>query len=94
MSEIEGEAAEAAPATDALSHATIEAVLAAVEAGDHPALVALLEPLHEADVADLLEQISRPERQALGPGPAIFVFAGLMLGDAPLLRHGTRSNSR
>ena len=65
MSEIEGEAAEAAPATDALSHATIEAVLAAVEAGDHPALVALLEPLHEADVADLLEQISRPERQAL-----------------------------
>jgi len=25
-------------------------------------------------------------RQALGPGPAIFVFAGLMLGDAPLFR--------
>ena len=43
----------------------VEAVLAAVEAGDHDGLVALLEPLHEADVADLLEQISRTERQAL-----------------------------
>jgi magnesium transporter len=27
--------------------------------------LALLEPLHEADIADLLEQISRPERKAL-----------------------------
>ena len=43
----------------------VRAVLDAVEAGDHDRLVALLEPLHEADVADLLEQISRPERKAL-----------------------------
>ena len=44
---------------------TLDAVRAAVAAGDHDALVALLEPLHEADIADILEQISRPERQAL-----------------------------
>ena len=59
------ETAEAAPAPEALSRETVDAVLAAVEAGDHDALVALLEPLHEADIADLLEQISRPERKAL-----------------------------
>jgi magnesium transporter len=53
------------PAPEDLSGATIEAVRAAVEAGDHEALVALLEPLHPADVADLLEQIDRPERKAL-----------------------------
>ena len=64
MSETD-EPAEAAPAAETLNRATIDAVLAAVEADDHDALVALLEPLHEADVADLLEQISRPERQAL-----------------------------
>ncbi|HRO10088.1 magnesium transporter [Amaricoccus sp.] len=43
----------------------VEAVLGAVEAGDHDGLVAALEPLHEADIADLLEQISKPEREAL-----------------------------
>ena len=48
-----------------LDRETIDAVLAAVEAGDHDALVALLDDLHEADIADLLEQISRPERTAL-----------------------------
>jgi magnesium transporter len=64
MSETD-EPAEAAPAAETLNRATIDAVKAAVEADDHDALVALLEPLHEADVADLLEQISRPERQAL-----------------------------
>jgi magnesium transporter len=62
MSETEDEAPESPPeATDA----TIDAVLAAVEADDHEALVAVLEPLHPADVADILEQISRPERKAL-----------------------------
>jgi len=48
-----------------LDRETIDAVLAAVEAGDHDALVALLDDLHEVDIADLLEQISRPERTAL-----------------------------
>ena len=65
MSETSEQATEPAAAPEALGRETVEAVLAAVEAGDHDALVRLLEPLHEADVADLLEQISRPERQAL-----------------------------
>jgi magnesium transporter len=65
MSETVDEAADATPSAGVLSRETVEAVLAAVEAGDHDALVSLLEPLHEADIADLLEQISRPERRAL-----------------------------
>jgi magnesium transporter len=65
MSETSEQATEPAAAPEALGRETVEAALAAVEAGDHDALVRLLEPLHEADVADLLEQISRPERQAL-----------------------------
>jgi len=40
-------------------------ILAAVEAGDTAALTALLEPLHAADIADLLEQISAGDRRAL-----------------------------
>jgi magnesium transporter len=65
MAEAIDEAAEAAPGSGPLSGETVAAVLDAVEAGDHDGLVALLAPLHEADVADLLEQISRPERKAL-----------------------------
>ena len=63
MSDIEEQAPGASD--EVLSPETIQAVLAAVEAGDQDALVRLLEPLHEADIADLLEQISRPERKAL-----------------------------
>jgi magnesium transporter len=59
------EQAPDAAGDEALTPEVVEAVLAAVEAGDHDGLVTLLEPLHEADVADLLEQISRPERRAL-----------------------------
>ena len=62
MSETEEQTAEAAPE---VTRDTVDAVLAAVQADDHDALVALLEPLHAADVADILEQISRPERKAL-----------------------------
>ena len=67
MSDIEEQAAEAegSASDEALTPEVVRAVLDAVEAGDHDRLVALLEPLHEADVADLLEQISRPERKAL-----------------------------
>ena len=50
---------------EAQAHATLEAVLAAVEAQDAVTLGALLEPLHAADIADLLEQIGPSERQAL-----------------------------
>ncbi len=59
------EPAEAVNPTHALSREAIETILDAVEAGDHQLLVELLEPLHEADIADLLEQINRPERRAL-----------------------------
>ena len=43
----------------------VAAIREAVAAEDQTALAALLEPLHEADVADLLEQLARPERLAL-----------------------------
>jgi magnesium transporter len=55
----------AAPGSEGVTPETVEAILAAVEAGDHDGLVALLEPLHEADIADILEQITRAERRAL-----------------------------
>ncbi len=41
------------------------AILEAVEAGDAGAVTALIEPLHAADIADLLEQIGAGERRAL-----------------------------
>jgi len=50
---------------DSLSREAVESILAAVEAGDHDALLEGLEPLHAADIADLLEQISRADRRAL-----------------------------
>ncbi|MCB1394810.1 MAG: magnesium transporter [Rhodobacter sp.] len=43
----------------------IETVLDAVDAGDAEAVAAALEPLHPADISDLLEQISSHERKAL-----------------------------
>lgn len=56
--------------TDAIDKAysldsdVIEAVLEAVEHQDKTRLLGLLEPFHPADVADLLEQITRQERRA------------------------------
>ena len=49
----------------ALDRAAIEAILGAVETGDKLALEALLAPLHSADIADVLEQISGAERNDL-----------------------------
>lgn len=51
-------------------------VLAAVEAGDAARLSALLEPLHAADIADLLEQIGPFERRAF-----LALWSGEMDGD-------------
>ena len=48
-----------------LDQPRIDAVLAAVEAGDGAAVDALLDPLHPADIADLLEQIGGTDRRAL-----------------------------
>jgi magnesium transporter len=50
---------------DPLEARRVDAVLAAVEAGDTARLTALLEPLHAADIADLLEQIGPGDRRDL-----------------------------
>lgn len=50
---------------DALHGARVAAVLAVVEARDAVRLAEMLEPLHPADVADLLEQIGTANRRAL-----------------------------
>lgn len=44
------------------SRGVIDAVRAAVEEGNGPELTALLDPLHPADIADILEQIRSSER--------------------------------
>lgn len=49
----------------ALDQDRIDAVLEAVEAGNREAVDALMEPLHAADIADLLEQIGPGDRRAL-----------------------------
>jgi magnesium transporter len=50
---------------EVLDQDRIDAVLAAVEIGDGAAVDALLDPLHAADIADLLEQIGTTDRRAL-----------------------------
>lgn len=50
---------------DKLTRRKVEAVLEAVETEDRARLEHLLEPLHAADIADLLEQINRNERRDL-----------------------------
>ena len=49
----------------ALNAVTVDAILAAVEVGGKDRLIELLEPLHEADIADLLEQIGERDRRKL-----------------------------
>ncbi len=48
-----------------LDSATVEAVLEAVELGDAARVTELLDPLHAADIADILEQIGPDDRRAL-----------------------------
>lgn len=48
-----------------LSDKLVASILQAVDAGDTARLTELLEPLHAADIADLLEQISPFERRGL-----------------------------
>ena len=54
----------------------VSSVVDAVELGDKPALDALLDPLHAADIADLLEQIDRRDRASL-----LSLWKGGMDGD-------------
>ncbi|MCB1351655.1 MAG: magnesium transporter [Rhodobacteraceae bacterium] len=65
MEEATTEAAETVQHDNPVTTELVEAILAAVEAGDKERLLELLQPLHEADVADLLEQLGRNERRAL-----------------------------
>jgi len=44
---------------------TVEAILDAAEAGDAEQLAALMDPLHAADIADLLEQVGYEDRQRI-----------------------------
>lgn len=56
--------AETETAEAGLDPRRVTAILEAVEAGDRASLEALAEPLHAADIADLLEQIGTTERRA------------------------------
>ncbi len=49
----------------ALDRRTIAAILYAVDVGDAARLTALMEPLHQADIADLLEQMNAYDRRRL-----------------------------
>lgn len=48
-----------------LSKKSLGAILDAVETGDRDALVTLMEPMHAADIADMLEQVDAFDRRAL-----------------------------
>ena len=49
----------------ALDRRTVEAIVAAIEAGDAAEIDWLMEPLHPADIADLMEQIGQGDRTRL-----------------------------
>ena len=61
----EFDAATEVSENDPLEPRRVDAVLAAVDARDTARLTALLRPLHAADIADLLEQISSGDRREL-----------------------------
>ena len=48
-----------------LDTATVAAIVDAAQAGDAPRLHALMNPLHPADIADLLEQVDHDDRPAV-----------------------------
>src|SRR5918994_1267649 len=63
---------------DRLRPEFVERVLDAVEAGDHETARALVEPLHPADVADLIELAARDERDGLVKALAGIVDADVL----------------
>jgi magnesium transporter len=63
-------------AEEGLDSRRVQAVLEAVETGDSARLNDLLDPLHAADVADLLEQIDTDERRGL-----LAMWSGKIDGD-------------
>jgi len=65
MSEISQTPDEPKADAYALQSEAVDQILACVEDGSQSRLVSLLDPLHAADIADLLEQIKPDERQSL-----------------------------
>ncbi len=65
MSEHEEDIAEREEDEYGLDPRVVDAILEAVEDGDAEAIDRLMEPLHAADIADVLEQIGSSERRAL-----------------------------
>ena len=65
MSEYETDTFESEDEVYELSRRDVGAVLEAVEAGARDELISLMEPMHAADIADLLEQISSADRYTL-----------------------------
>ena len=65
MSEHETDTFESEDEVYELSRRDVGAVLETVEAGARDELISLMEPMHAADIADLLEQISSADRYAL-----------------------------
>lgn len=63
MAEPETEQSETPENAYVIEPDALESILDAVERGDRPRLLELLEPLHAADIADILEQIGGNERR-------------------------------
>ncbi|MBN2741346.1 MAG: magnesium transporter [Rhodobacteraceae bacterium] len=65
MAEAELEEQEREEEDYRLDGEVVDAILQATEENDAPRLAELMEPLHAADIADLLEQVSGHERRAI-----------------------------
>ncbi|PIE15551.1 MAG: magnesium transporter [Rhodobacterales bacterium] len=65
MSQLQHESSDGLDPDFALGRSRVDRIVAAVEDQDSAELDHLLEPLHSADIADMLEQISEPQRRAL-----------------------------
>ncbi|ARE41934.1 Mg/Co/Ni transporter MgtE [Rhodovulum sp. P5] len=65
MDEVESETVAPADEGYALDSRIVAAIRLAVAAGDQPRLGELLEPLHPADIADLLEQVDSGHRREI-----------------------------
>jgi magnesium transporter len=66
IEEVEAAFGDSPPPQDyALDRKAVAAIVATVRSGDKPLLSNLMDPLHPADIADLLEQIEEADRDAL-----------------------------
>ncbi|MDS9468512.1 magnesium transporter [Paracoccus sp. MBLB3053] len=59
-----------------LSQRDLDSINKAIDEGDGPALDALMEPMHAADIADLIEQLTAPRRRSF-----IDLYSGEIDGD-------------